>query len=406
MLIEVKVPSPGESITQVLLSRWLVDDESIVEKDTEVAEIDSDKATLSIVAEQSGKIKFKVIEGETIAVASVVALIDTDFLAEKSIKSKEIAPVEVILTNSNKGNNVVSNHPTGLSATPLALSIMTQEHISLDEVGAFVNTRKITKANVFSFVNNKPPVDELSVSNNREIHRQKMTPLRQKLSQRLVSVKNETAMLTTFNEIDMLNLIELKNKFSDDFKLKFGVSLGYMSFFTKAASIALQQFSQVNSQINGDEIISFDYADIAIAVSAPKGLLVPVIRNVEAMSVALIEISIKAYAARARENKLTLDEMQGGTFTITNGGVFGSLMSTPIINPPQSAILGMHNIVDRPIALNNQVVIHPMMYVALSYDHRIIDGRESVGFLKTIKELIENPYQILPSGKSLFDELF
>jgi 2-oxoglutarate dehydrogenase E2 component (dihydrolipoamide succinyltransferase) len=333
-----------------------------------------------------------------------VALIDTDFFAEKSNMSKEVISVEPILNNVK--DVTPSNHQTGISATPLALNIMTQEHISLAEVGAFVKTRKITKENVFSFVNNKQTVDESSLSNNREIHRQKMTPLRQKLSQRLVSVKNETAMLTTFNEIDMLNLIELKNKFSDDFKLKFGVSLGYMSFFTKAASIALQQFSQVNSQINGDEIISFDYADIAIAVSAPKGLLVPVIRNVEAMSVAQIEISIKAYAVRARENKLTLDEMQGGTFTITNGGVFGSLMSTPIINPPQSAILGMHNIVDRPIALNNQVVIHPMMYVALSYDHRIIDGRESVGFLKTIKELIENPYQLLPSGKSLFEELF
>jgi len=282
---------------------------------------------------------------------------------------------------------------------------MDAENVSSKEVEQYLQNKKITKEIVTEFLNHKNESNLMNVTNSRIQERQKLSPLRQKLAQRLVSVKNETAMLTTFNEIDMSFVIDIKSKYNDKFKQKHGVSFGYMSLFTKAASIALQKFKNVNSQIDGDDIISFDYTDIAIAVSAPKGLLVPVLRNVEMQSIPEIEISIKNYASKAREGKLSLEEMQGGTFTITNGGVFGSLMSTPIINPPQSAILGMHNILDRPIALNGQVVIRPMMYIALSYDHRIIDGRDSVGFLKLIKELLENPMQMLTEGKNPIEKL-
>ena len=403
MLVDIKVPTPGESISQVLFSRKLVENGAIVAKDTEIAEIDSDKATLTITTEKSGKINFLADEGDTILVQSVIAQVDTDFEVE-NLSEIKLNDSNTIENNSKVIENKQVDAET-VSVTPLAQNIMNQEHISADEVETFLKNRKITKELVDLYLNSRNSIESKKENKQRTQERIKMTPLRQKLAERLVSVKNETAMLTTFNEIDMSFVMEMKRKYNDSFKQKHGVSLGYMSLFTKAVSIALQQFPTVNSQIDGDEIVSFDYTDIAIAVSAPKGLLVPVVRNVEQLSVPEIEISIKEYAARARESKLSLDEMQGGTFTITNGGVFGSLMSTPIINPPQSAILGMHNIVDRPIALNGQVVIRPMMYVALSYDHRIIDGRESVSFLKLIKELIENPVSLLTSGKNPIESL-
>ncbi len=402
MLIEIKVPIPGESITQVLLSRRLVDDGAIVEKDTEIAEIDSDKATLSIVTEYSGKIIFLANEGDTIAVSSIVANVDTDFYVESSSQVKNNHKLDKDQKESLIEERIIASD---IQVTPLAKKIMEAENVSSDEIDSYMRSRKINKEVVQSFLNKKDlntdSVNELL----RSQERSKMSPLRQKLAQRLVSVKNETAMLTTFNEIDMSSVIDIRTKYAELFKSTHGISLGYMSFFTKAASIALQKFPLVNSQIDEDEIISFNYTDIAIAVSAPKGLLVPVVRNVEKMTIPEIEMRIREYANSARENKLSLEEMQGGTFTITNGGVFGSLMSTPIINPPQSAILGMHNIMERPIALNGQVVIRPMMYIALSYDHRIIDGRESVGFLKMIKNLIENPLQMLTEGKDPFEQL-
>lgn len=405
MLIEINVPTPGESITQVLFSRKLVEEGSVIEKDTEIAEIDSDKATLSIISEHSGKIHFLVEEGDTIPVASVIATLDTDFV--KVASQSDFQQTDLVGSVDNPRVEVENVLPIvkTIEATPLAQRIMDAENVSPKEVEQFLQNKKITKEIVTDFLNHKNDANLIDVTNSRTQERQKLSPLRQKLAQRLVSVKNETAMLTTFNEIDMSFVIDIKSKYNDKFKQKHGVSFGYMSLFTKAASIALQKFKNVNSQIDGDDIISFDYTDIAIAVSAPKGLLVPVLRNVEMQSIPEIEISIKNYASKAREGKLSLEEMQGGTFTITNGGVFGSLMSTPIINPPQSAILGMHNILDRPIALNGQVVIRPMMYIALSYDHRIIDGRDSVGFLKLIKELLENPMQMLTEGKNPIEKL-
>ncbi len=400
MQIEIKVPIPGESITQVLLSRLLVEDGAIVEKDTEIAEIDSDKATLSIISEKSGKITFLAKEGDTLAVSSVVAFIDTDYsINPDSEKAKEETKEEEVIHFKKEESS------PDIHTTPLAKKIMQTEQITTKEVDAYLKTRKITKDSVLSYISEKESIQLKNEEISRHQERSKMSPLRQKLAERLVSVKNETAMLTTFNEIDMLPIIELRKNHNEAFKERHGVSLGYMSLFTKAASIALQHYPFVNSQIEEDEIISFNYTDIAIAVSAPKGLLVPVVRNVETMTIPEIEIKIKEFATRAKENKLSLEEMQGGTFTITNGGVFGSLMSTPIINPPQSAILGMHNIIERPIAINGQVVIRPMMYIALSYDHRIIDGKESVGFLKMIKELIENPLQMITKGKNPFLEL-
>lgn len=402
MLIEIKVPIPGESITQVLLSRRLVDDGAIVEKDTEIAEIDSDKATLSIVTEYSGKITFLANEGDTIAVSSIVANVDTDFYVDSS---SQVDNNHQLGKDQKESLIEETSIVSDVQVTPLAKKIMEAENLSSDEIDSYMRSRKINKEVVQSFLNKKDPNTDSVNELLRSQERSKMSPLRQKLAQRLVSVKNETAMLTTFNEIDMSSVIDIRTKYAELFKSNHGISLGYMSFFTKAASIALQKFPLVNSQIDEDEIISFNYTDIAIAVSAPKGLLVPVVRNVEKMTIPEIEMRIREYANRASENKLSLEEMQGGTFTITNGGVFGSLMSTPIINPPQSAILGMHNIVERPIALNGQVVIRPMMYIALSYDHRIIDGRESVGFLKMIKNLIENPLQMLTEGKDPFEQL-
>ncbi len=417
MIIEIKVPSPGESINQVQLAAWLVSDGDYVEKDSEIAEIDSDKATLSISAEASGKIKLQVEDGDTIDVGSVVASIDTDAeVPEDTSTSEATIPIVEAKKGSpeamvNMDETVKSEKPETIREelmqySPLARKIMQTEDIPPAELEDFYKHLRVSKEDLDFYKDNKiklakPIAGNLSPSSwggTRDVEHKQMTPLRKKLSQRLVSVKNETAMLTTFNEVNMTPIMEMRKKYKEIFKEQHGVGLGFMSFFTKAVTEALKHFPAVNAQIVGDEILYHDYADIGIAVSAPKGLVVPVLRNAEQMSLAEIETNIKDMATRARNNRITLDEMMGGTFTITNGGVFGSMLSTPIINPPQSAILGMHNIVERPIAINGKVEVHPIMYVALSYDHRVIDGRESVGFLVKVKEMLENPVKMLFGG--------
>jgi len=426
MIIEIKVPSPGESISEVQLAAWLVEDDQQVDKDQDVVEIDSDKATLSVAAEAEGKIKLLAAEGDTLTVGSVIATIDTKSTGktapkektkkdekpsptDKKQKTEETKPADKANTESN-----VTESENELNVSPLAHAMMKQNQLSKAELIAFFKNFRIGKKDVAFYLENKgklPTVtqtvnqQESGWSGSRKSKKQKLSMLRKKLAQRLVSVKNETAMLTTFNEVNMTPIMDIRKKHKEAFKEKYGVGLGFMSFFTKAVTEALLHFPQVNSQFAGDEIIHFDYVDVSIAVSAPKGLVVPVIRNAEMMSLAEIEEAIKTLAVKARENKITLDDMQGGTFTITNGGVFGSMMSTPIINPPQSAILGMHNIVERPIAVNGKVEIHPMMYIALSYDHRVIDGRESVGFLVKVKEMLEQPERMLFGAKDPLEAL-
>jgi 2-oxoglutarate dehydrogenase E2 component (dihydrolipoamide succinyltransferase) len=398
-IVEMKVPSPGESITEVVIARWLKKDGEYVEKDEEVAEVDSDKATLTINAEESGAIKILAAEGDTVKVGQVVCSVDTSVKGESKPKAeakkevvKETATPVVVATKSD-------SYATG-TPSPAAKKLMDENNVPANKVGATGKDGRITKGDVLHTLANG--FDSSSTSGwggSRDTDRAKMTPLRKKLAQRLVSVKNETAMLTTFNEVDMSAIYAMRVKYKEKFKEVHGTNLGFMSFFTKAVTEALNLFPAVNAMIDGEEIVYHKYADIGIAVSAPKGLVVPVVRNAEQLSLAGIETAIKNLALKARDNKITLEDMSGGTFTITNGGVFGSMMSTPIINPPQSAILGMHNVVDRPVAVNGQVVIRPMMYVALSYDHRIIDGRESVGFLVKVKEMLENPTKMLFGGK-------
>ncbi|MCC7051420.1 MAG: 2-oxoglutarate dehydrogenase complex dihydrolipoyllysine-residue succinyltransferase, partial [Bacteroidia bacterium] len=390
-IIELKVPSPGESITEVVISKWLKTDGDYVEKDEELAEIESDKATLTINAEDSGAIKILVAEGETVAVGAVVCTIDNSVKGES--KAKPVATTEAKPAKETKQSSPApaSTYATG-TPSPAAAKLMTENNIKGTQITGSGKDGRITKQDVVNVMAKGFSVEAAQGwGGARNTQRSKITPLRKKLSQRLVSVKNTTAMLTTFNEVDMSAIYALRTKYKDSFKEKYGVNLGFMGIFTKAVTEALNLFPSVNSMIDGDEIISHQYADVGIAVSAPKGLVVPVIRNAETMSIAQIEQEIKNLALKARDNKLTIEEMSGGTFTITNGGVFGSLMSTPIINPPQVAILGMHNVVERPVAVNGKVEIRPMMYVALSYDHRIIDGRESVGFLVKVKEMCENP---------------
>jgi len=404
MKIEVVVPSPGESISQVLLSKWLVSNGDYVEKDTEIAEIDSEKATFSIYATENGVIDIIINESDTVNVGATVCYIDTTNVAtipktEKSESNPENNGVNEIIIDSEKlsNDNIKSRNiddKTKTHITPLARKIMNEKNIAEDEIFDKYKNIRVYRNDVEKI----SKIDTAIKSEKRNIDRKKMTPLRIKLSERLVSVKNQTAMLTTFNEINMSKLMEIKKQFSEKFKEKYGIGIGFMSFFAKAVTLALKDFPNVQAMIDGEELLLPDYCDISIAVSAPKGLLVPVIRNVESLNIAEIELRIKELANKARENKISLEEMTGGTFTITNGGVFGSLLSTPIINPPQSAILGMHNIVDRPVAINGEVKIQPMMYVALSYDHRVIDGRESVGFLIKVKELIENPIKLLFNG--------
>ncbi|MEI6062265.1 MAG: 2-oxoglutarate dehydrogenase complex dihydrolipoyllysine-residue succinyltransferase [Bacteroidota bacterium] len=409
MIIEIKAPTPGESITEVQIANWLVKNGDYVTKDTEIAEIDSDKATLTVNAEVAGTVRILVEAGETVSIGTIIATIDSEAVAPVGAAlpvaeaKPEIKPdaVKTVVPDIQSAS-IPAVDDTDVRITPLARKIMEEKQLTGREVLEQLGHTRITRQDVLNASTGLPVtakvVQPVLTANPRETERKKLSTLRIKLAQRLVSVKNETAMLTTFNEVNMSQIMSLKKQYNEKFKENFGVGIGFMSFFTKAITIALAKFPQVNAMIDGDELIFHKYADIGIAVSAPKGLVVPVIRNAESLSLAQIELRIKELAGKARENKITLEEMTGGTFTITNGGVFGSMMSTPILNPPQSAILGMHNIIERPIAVNGQVVIAPMMYVALSYDHRVIDGRESVSFLVMVKDLLENPAKMLFEG--------
>ncbi|MDE3742710.1 2-oxoglutarate dehydrogenase complex dihydrolipoyllysine-residue succinyltransferase [Maribacter polysaccharolyticus] len=395
MILEMKVPSPGESITEVEIAEWLVEDGDYVEKDQAIAEVDSDKATLELPAEQSGIITLKAEVGDAVAVGAVVCLIDTSAAKPEGSDSKsdepEAAKPETAAPAPKKEEKKAETYATG-TASPAAKKILAEKNIDVADVKGTGKDGRITKEDAVKAV---PSMGTVPNWGSRGETRSKLSMLRRKVAERLVSAKNETAMLTTFNEVDMSPIFELRNKYKEDFKAKHGVGLGFMSFFTKAVVRALDLFPAVNSMIDGKEMISYDFADISIAVSGPKGLMVPVIRNAEKLTFRGVEAEVKRLAIRAREGEITVDEMTGGTFTITNGGVFGSMLSTPIINPPQSAILGMHNIVERPIVRNGEIVVAPIMYVALSYDHRIIDGKESVGFLVAVKEALENPEELL-----------
>ena len=400
MILEMKVPSPGESITEVEIATWLVKDGDYVEKDQAIAEVDSDKATLELPAEASGIITLKAEEGDAVAVGQVVCHIDTDGKpsgdAPAKVEAKEEPKVEEKKPEVKKEEPKAAA-PTYASGTPspAARKILDEKNITPSEIKGTGKDGRVTKEDAINAV----PSMGTPTGGNRGANRTKLSMLRRKVAERLVSAKNETAMLTTFNEVNMTPINMVRNEYKDAFKAKHGgVSLGYMSFFTKAVTRALQMYPDVNSMIDGNEKIGYDFADISIAVSGPKGLMVPVVRNAENLTFRGIEAEIKRLALRARDGQITVDDMTGGTFTITNGGVFGSMLSTPIINPPQSGILGMHNIIERPIAVNGKVEIHPMMYVALSYDHRIIDGRESVGFLVAVKEALENPLELLMNG--------
>ena len=389
MILEMKVPSPGESISEVEIADWLVHDGDYVEKDQTIAEVDSDKATLELPAEASGTITLQAEVGDAIAVGAVVCLIDT--AAERPAGDAAPALVEKKEVSS-ASKEEVENYAAG-APSPAAKKILDEKGMDVASVQGTGRNGRITKEDAIHAV---PSMG--TPTGDRPVTRKKMSLLRRKVAERLVAAKNETAMLTTFNEADMSAIFDLRKQHKEKFQDKHGVSLGFMSFFTKAVVRALQQFPDVNSTIDGNEQILFDYCDISVAVSGPKGLMVPVVRNAEGMSFSDIENEIKRLAVRARDGKITVDEMTGGTFTISNGGVFGSMLSTPIINPPQSGILGMHNILQRPVAVDGKVEIRPMMYIALSYDHRIIDGKESVGFLVAVKEALEDPISLLMDG--------
>jgi len=391
MILEMKIPSPGESISEVEIAQWLVADGDYVEKDQIIAEIDSDKATLELPAEQSGIITLKAEDGDLVEVGQVVCHIDTSVEGTAKAKTsndiqKEDENVEIVKQIDSSKSDLLS---------PAARKIADEKNIDLEQITGTGKDGRITKQDILL---GKPAMGNVTDSNRSET-RNKLSMLRRKVAERLVSVKNQTAMLTTFNEVDMSAIFELRKKYKEKFKEKHGVNLGFMSFFTLASVRALEEYPAVNSMIDGSEMISYNYCDISIAVSGPKGLMVPVIRSAQDLGFKSVELEVKRLAERARDGQITVDEMTGGTFTISNGGVFGSMLSTPIVNPPQSAILGMHNIVERPIAVNGKVEIRPVMYLALSYDHRIIDGRESVGFLVHIKEALENPAEILMNNK-------
>ncbi|MDZ4840213.1 MAG: 2-oxoglutarate dehydrogenase complex dihydrolipoyllysine-residue succinyltransferase [Bacteroidota bacterium] len=405
MELEIKVPSVGESITEVTLSNWLKNEGDIVEQDEILAEIESDKASFEVSAESAGKLSIKIGDGETIAVGTVIATIDTsaagDVSAKKDEPKAEATKTEIEPKSEAKTESV--NYASG-TPSPAAAKTLSEKGIDPSAVNGSGKDGRITKVDANKAEKPAPekaskPVSEISTPvakpSERNTRSEKMSTLRKTIARRLVEVKNQTAMLTTFNEVDMSAIMEMRKKYKDTFKEKHNVGLGFMSLFAKACVEALKEFPAVNGQLDGENIIFHDYADVGIAVSTPRGLVVPVLRNVETMSLADIEKKIIDLAGRARDGKISIDEMQGGTFTITNGGVFGSLLSTPILNAPQSAILGMHNIVERPMAVNGQVVIRPMMYVALSYDHRIVDGRESVSFLVRVKQMLEDPYRML-----------
>jgi len=414
-VLEMKVPSPGESISEVEIATWLVSDGDYVEKDQAIAEVDSDKATLELPAEQSGIITLKAAEGDVVKVGQVVCLIDTSAerpagastsSASATEKAVEAAPVKEAAPVAEKTATPVPNPGPANDSyakgtpSPAAAKALAENNISAAKINGTGKDGRITKQDVIAAMAAGIPTDATQGwGGTRDQNREKMSMLRRKIAERLVSVKNETAMLTTFNEVDMKPIMDLRAKYKDQFAKFHEVNLGFMSFFTKACTEALNHFPAVNAQIDGNEVIFHNYADVGIAVSSPKGLMVPVVRNAEQMSLAEIEREIKRLAIKARDGKITPEDMTGGTFTITNGGVFGSMLSTPIINPPQSAILGMHNIVERPVAIDGKVEIRPIMYVALSYDHRIIDGKESVGFLVKVKEMLENPERIIFGGK-------
>lgn len=417
MIIEIKIPSPGESINEVEIAIWFVKEGDLVEKNQEIAELESEKATLALIAEESGKIQSLAPEGEALEVGSIACKIDTSFKVEKK---EEVTPEPVSEKTAPEpkkagpepdkqkatGPANTKTDPAGdysaVKVSPLAANMMEDLNLNIEDIIA--GLRKISKAEVERVSKRgslaAPVIQETGIPS-REKEVKKMSVLRRKLSQRLVAVKNETAMLTTFNEVDMSEVIRLRKTWQTRFVETHGIKLGFMSFFTKAASLALKERPGVNSMIDGDHLVSFHYSDIGIAVQTEKGLMVPVIRSAESLSLAEIEKEILKLAEKARKNRISIEDMSGGTFTITNGGVFGSMLSTPILNPPQSAILGMHNIVERPVAINGKIEIRPIMYLALSYDHRVIDGRDSVGFLVRIKELIESPIQMLGGGKSL-----
>jgi len=404
MSLEIKVPPVGESITEVVLSRWIKNDGDVVEMDEVIAELESDKATFELTAEQAGTLKTIAAEGDTLAIGAVVCKIEDGGAPAKADapKAEEKAVVAEDKTAAPVAEKSGESYATG-TPSPAAGKILAEKGIDAGAVKGTGVDGRITKDDAVKAEAGKKaeapkasaPVAAAAPAGSRGERREKMSPLRRTVAKRLVAVKNETAMLTTFNEVNMKPIMDLRGKYKDQFKEKFGVGLGFMSFFTKAVTEALKDFPAVNGRIEGEELVYNDFADISIAVSAPKGLVVPVIRNAESMTLAQIEKSVLELALKARDSKLTIEEMTGGTFTITNGGVFGSMMSTPIINAPQSAILGMHNIVERPVAEKGEVVIRPMMYVALSYDHRIIDGRESVGFLVRVKQLLEDPARLL-----------
>ncbi len=407
-VLEMKVPSPGESISEVEIATWLVEDGDWVEKDQAIAEVDSDKATLELPAEEAGIITLKAEEGDTVAVGDVVCHIDTDAerpagAAAPTAEAAAPAPAPAPEAPKAEAPKAAAAPATAANvhATPVAKKIMAENGVAAGRVQGTGANGRITKQDVLNAMAGGFSAEAAQGwGGTRDTRREKMSMLRRKVAERLVGVKNETAMLTTFNEVNMKPIMDMRKKYKEVFKETHGVGLGFMSFFTKACTEALNLYPAVNAQIDGKEMLLHDYADIGIAVSSPKGLMVPVVRNAEQMSLAEIEAEIKRLAIKARDGKISVDEMTGGTFTITNGGVFGSMLSTPIINPPQSAILGMHNIVERPIAENGEVVIRPVMYVALSYDHRIIDGKESVSFLYKVKEMLENPERMIFGGKS------
>jgi 2-oxoglutarate dehydrogenase E2 component (dihydrolipoamide succinyltransferase) len=410
-VLEMKVPSPGESISEVEIAQWLVSDGDYVEKDQAIAEVDSDKATLELPAEESGIITLKAADGDVVKVGQVVCLIDTSAArpagsAPKAEEKKEEVKAAPVAEKAAPAVAAPSPDPVKkdsyAAGTPsvAAAKIMAENNIPSGKVNGTGKDGRVTKQDVVAAMSaGFSAAAAQGWGGTRDQNREKMSMLRRKIAERLVSVKNETAMLTTFNEVDMKPIMDLRAKYKDTFAKHHEVNLGFMSFFTKAVTEALNLYPAVNGQIDGNEMVFHNYADIGIAVSSPKGLMVPVVRNAEQMSLAEIEREIKRLAIKARDGKMTPDDMTGGTFTITNGGVFGSMLSTPIINPPQSAILGMHNVVERPVAINGKVEIRPIMYVALSYDHRIIDGKESVGFLVKVKEMLENPERMLFGSK-------
>jgi 2-oxoglutarate dehydrogenase E2 component (dihydrolipoamide succinyltransferase) len=410
MIVEIKVPSPGESISEVEIASWLVEDGDYVEKDQEIAEVESDKATLPLIAEQSGTIRILADTGKAIQVGTVVCSINTDgiVLSDSKVPSGEKAPSGGItppdgkVPSSGKApeaeGSVLPESTPDVRISPVASKMMEENGLSVEDI--IRGLKRITKKEVRMVLDAvaAPPGEQIQAAASREEKRERMSTLRRKLAERLVTVKNETAMLTTFNECDMSEVMELRKKYQNAFIEKHGVKLGFMSFFVKAVTGALRVFPNVNSRIDGEDMVTPEYCDIGIAVQTDKGLMVPVIRNTESLSLAGIEAAILELAGKARAARISLEDMTGGSFTITNGGVFGSMLSTPILNPPQSAILGMHNIQERPVAVNGKVQIRPMMYIALSYDHRLIDGRDSVSFLVKVKKLIENPVQLMFGG--------